>query len=113
MKRQIQVLGRVITATITQLDDGLDVSLLGGDISHIGAVSLAGTAGLTGTISRPGHKEYVLTEKWALTLADRYKMPATVRGGIHYNNATPEQIDAIIAGCDGLLRMICSEFICK
>ncbi len=80
MTKRITVLGRAVTATVERLDEGLDISLFGGDTTHIGAVTIADGDALD-TLSCPGHKEAVLTEKWAKTFSARYSCPVCVRAG--------------------------------
>ena len=96
--------GAVITAELTLLDDGLHVLLFGGECSHIGAAAMAQAGGVAGCMAFPGHKEQALCEQWALTLSRQTGGCVTVCGGIHYDNATKEQIEAILRVCNEMLR---------
>ncbi|NLO85080.1 MAG: hypothetical protein GX096_06610 [Clostridiales bacterium] len=106
MTKTITVLDRSITATVLQLDEGLDVSLLGGDSSHVGAVTFAESNSTHQTMERAGHKEAMLSESWAVALAKASQQPVTVRCGIHYDHASPAQIAQILNACTLLLGEI-------
>lgn len=95
--------GADITAQVTLLDDGIHVLLTGGERSHVGAVALAQNGELLACPSFPGHREQVIAERWARALSRETRSCATVACGIHYNNATAEQISEILRICDGLL----------
>ena len=101
--------GCPITATAQWLDAGLDVSLFGGERTHVGAVTLAGPEGEEQTMERPGHREAALSRPWALALANALEMPVCVRCGIHYDNATREQIGQILTLCDQLLARLLAQ----
>lgn len=111
MTKAITVLGRSITATVLHLDEGLDVSLSGGDSSHIGAVTFAESNGAHQTMEREGHKEAMLSESWAVTLAKASRRPVTVRCGIHYDHASPTQIAQIVNACTLLLKEIVASIV--
>lgn len=119
--------GKDICMQLTRLDDGITVLLTGGDKSHVGAISIAepveqktepihfaaGT-GVTKkqpevtcqTISFPGHKEAVISEKWATEIAEKNKCRTIVQVGIHYDNATKEQILEIVKVTEELLEEV-------
>jgi hypothetical protein len=102
----VRVHGFEINAHVTELDDGLNVLLTGGSKTHIGALSYAAPGGNPKTISLPGHKDSVIGERWALALAGGFGRPAAVECGIHYENASKEQIDEIVLSCERLLQEI-------
>ncbi len=92
-----------IIAQITILDSGVHVLIAGGECSHVGAVALARNGTLIGCLSFEGHREQVICERWAKTLSDLTSGCAAVDCGIHYDNATAEQIEAILQICDDFL----------
>ena len=96
--------GADVTAQVTVLDEGIHVLLTGGERNHVGAVALAQNGELLACPSFPGHKERVVSEHWALALSREIGSCATVACGIHYDNATAEQISEILHICDGLLK---------
>ncbi|MGN0998817.1 MAG: hypothetical protein ACI4PO_04625 [Faecousia sp.] len=98
------VLGFPISAEVTKLDEGWDIGIFGGCRTHVGAVTLASPDGALQTLERPGHKDSFLSTRWAGELAERLNAPVCVRCGIHYDNATKQQLDAITACCDEMLR---------
>lgn len=95
--RSESLLGHHISCQATMLDEGLHVLLTGGSRSHIGAVStcLPGEEPVTNLL--PGHKEHFISGPWAKALADKLNAPACVVCGIHYDNATREDIQAVMS----------------
>lgn len=109
------ILGRPIVCTVTPLDDGIHVLLTGGDKGHIGAVSVCDPGADPETMTLPGHKEQYLTAPWAKAIADAANQRCCTVCGIHYDNATPQQIGAVMEGCDGLLSQLLTQLpdLCK
>lgn len=95
--------GKKITCRAEKLDQGVHVLLTGGDQSHIGAYTLAEPGREPVTTAFPGHKDQFLSEPWAAALADKTGERTLVVCGIHYDNATKEQIGAIVASCSEML----------
>ena len=95
--------GADVTAQVTVLDEGVHVLLTGGERSHVGAAALAKDGALLACPAFPGHKEQVVCERWASVLSQATGC-ATVCCGIHYDNAKPEQIKAVLCACEELLQ---------
>ena len=95
--------GKTITCRAEKLDQGVHVLLTGGDQSHIGAYTLAEPGEAAITTVFPGHQEQFISAPWAEKLADHTGGRACVVCGIHYDNATKEQIGAIVDACSELL----------
>lgn len=95
--------GRTIIAELTFLDTGIHVLAAGGDCSHVGAVSMKSKESGLQTLSFPTHRESILTEHWAKTLCSAFCCPVTVAAGIHYDNASPTDIGAILRITDEML----------
>lgn len=106
LERKRALFGADITAQVTLLDEGIHVLLTGGGRSHVGAVALAENGRLTGGVNYPGHKEGQVAERWAAVLSGAWHVPVTVACGIHYDNATRGQIDAVLRTCEALLEEI-------
>lgn len=104
MKMERMVLGFPIAAESRKLDEGWDISVLGGCKPHIGAVSLAEPDGRAQTLERPGHRDGFISAGWASELAKQLNAPVCVRCGIHYDNATKQQLAEITAECDDMLQ---------
>ncbi len=104
MKLERTVLGFPICAEATKLDEGWDISIFGGCKIHVGAVTLAEPDGIVQTLERPGHKDSFVSARWASELARGLKAPVCVRCGIHYDRASDEQLEKVIASCDEMLR---------
>lgn len=93
-----------VCAEVTRLDAGIHVLLTGGSRTHIGAFSMAEPDGTLHTTSLPGHKEAILSEKWAGELCMLTGENVCVAAGIHYDNLTKEQIQRVVEETDRLLE---------
>ena len=99
-----QVLGQQIRAEAVILDQGIDIGITGGSRTHVGAVALVEPDGQVQTLLRQGHKDDVVSLRWAKSLSQLTGRPVCVRCGIHYDNASKEDVAVILAGCEELLR---------
>ena len=59
-----RLLGRKISADILCLEQGLHVSVYGGDLPHIGAISIVSPDGMCNTIQFPTHRDSAVSERW-------------------------------------------------
>lgn len=96
--------GYPIRCQVTELDSGVHVLLTGGCRSHIGAVSIAQPGEETETRVFPGHKDQFVSEPWAAALSERSGQRVCVVCGIHYDDASREQIEEILRCTQRLLR---------
>lgn len=103
---EIQLFGYPIRCAATRLDSGIHVLLTGGCRSHIGAISTAEPGQTPETSVFPGHKDQFISEPWAMRLAEQTGQRACVVCGIHYDNATGEQIGAILKETEKLLESL-------
>ena len=106
MKIEQMVLGYSIRVEMHKLDLGWDIGIYGGSRTHVGAVSIASPDKKVETMEFPGHKESVITAQWAEQLSQVYNAPICVRCGIHYENATKEQIKEIVDSCEKILQKL-------
>ncbi len=106
------LLGWPVQARATFLDTGLLVLVTGGCLTHVGAVSTGEPDGAVATQAFPGHKDQFISEPWARALAQRSGQRACVVCGIHYDHATGEEISAIVATCDEMLRELMEQMRC-
>ena len=104
MRLEKQVLGYPIHAEIKQLDCGWDIGIYGGCSTHVGAVTLAEADGSWQSYEREHHKDSFISRRWATELAKQFQSPTCVRCGIHYDDATKEQLAVITASCDEMLQ---------
>lgn len=96
-------LGKDITARVLRLESGLHVSLFGGTLPHIGAVSIVPPEGACSTVEFPGHRERVVSEAWAQAFAGAGYRPVVVEAGIHYDNLDSVGISQVLRLTDELL----------
>lgn len=95
-----------ITALALPLEEGLHVSICGGSRPHIGAVSIVSPEGERRTWQFPGHKDGVVSERWAEALSRAGFRPVVVEAGIHYDALRQEEIAAVVALTDKMLKEI-------
>ncbi len=95
--------GKNITAQVLVLDEGVNISLYGGDKAHIGAVGVVHPDG-TCTVSQfAGHREGVICERWTRALAATQWKPAVLEVGIHYDNLDGAGIEKVLKATDKML----------
>ena len=88
--------GAEIRAWIRTGQDGTRASVSGGQLPHVGAVSVVHAEGPCKTVQYPGHKDAFVSERWANALADAGYRPVMVEAGIHYDNLSREGIQAVL-----------------
>lgn len=97
------LLGADITAQITVLDEGVQVSVFGGTRPHIGAVSVVNMADKMSTTQFPGHRDGVVSRAWAKALMEAGYSPVVVTAGIHYDQIGKAGICMVLDLNDGLI----------
>ena len=103
VEKQAEVLGKEIRAIIVYTDNGINVTVAGGDKSHIGAVAIIDENGNLTSTTFPNHKETIIAEAWAKALFEKYNQPIVVSAGIHYDGITKSEIELILQGCEKLI----------
>jgi hypothetical protein len=98
------VLGKEIMSCVQWLEHGLQATVTGGDLPHIGAVSIADEQGQLATTRFPEHRDYVISERWAGKLYEAFSLPVVVTAGIHYDGIDRDGITEILAATDELLE---------
>ncbi len=96
--------GKDIIAQVLALDEGVHVSLYGGDRAHIGAVGIIDPDGNRTVTQFPGHREGVVCERWLDALAAANAKSAVVEAGIHYDGLDREGINEVLGVLEELLR---------
>ncbi|MGY5873458.1 MAG: hypothetical protein RTV72_14505 [Candidatus Thorarchaeota archaeon] len=104
---------------VKEIGRDLLVSIHGGDEHHIGGVSIAyvtpshyrdaSTVSLS-SLTFPGHKDYVVANSTAEKICKVLERSTVVTVGIHYNDATKDDIDEIIKAVDGLVDELLSQY---
>lgn len=101
------VLDKKLTVQIERFDEGIQVSLTGGDRSHIGAVSIYVPEGPVQSWQRLGHQEGELSRLWAIKLGECLHVPVCVVCGIHYDHLDAAGIKLILKECQQWLKQLC------
>lgn len=96
--------GKEIRGFLEITDHGMVAGVFGGDLSHIGAVSVVDAKGVLQTVILDGHKDYHVSNMWAERLFEKYRVPVSVSAGIHYEQITKEEIGEVLALCSQLLE---------
>jgi len=96
-------------------EGGLVVSLLGGELPHVGGVVLASPRAHPKENRRyedvweipvPGHLDTIAAVPLARELCIHSKMPVTVTSGIHVDDATKADLEQITANCNAALKRL-------
>ena len=100
-----------VALRIEETQQGLIGYLYGGDLPHVGAVVLANPRpSLSGegqscdvwSLHLPGHLDHFVAEPVAKKLCTTFQIPVSLTSGIHLDNATQQEIEAITLSCDEL-----------
>ena len=71
IEKQIVLLDRSVQVSVCRTECGIQVLIAGGDRSHIGAVSIVDEKSNLISHVFEGHKDYVISDRWAVKLYER------------------------------------------
>lgn len=104
------ILGHPITVTASPAGRDWNVMILGGCAPHVGSVSLAeyknGEVALR-TLLRDTHKDQIVGDEFARTLARQTRSTVCVSCGIHYDGPDNAGLTSIVACTSRLLNTLC------
>lgn len=106
MEEKFILLGKPVLISLTRMDCGIEVLITGGDLPHIGAVSIADPGGHIHTVMFEGHKDQLISEEWAEALHRAYRVPAVVSVGIHYDYIDAAGIGLVMTEMKKMLTRI-------
>lgn len=106
MEKDIVLLKKSVSISLCRTDCGIDVLIVGGDQSHIGAVSIADPQGQVCTRAFKGHKDQFISEKWARALYEVCQVPVVVSVGIHYDKIDPAGIKCVVDAMEKQLEEV-------
>lgn len=109
--------GRIkLQATVVPAQEGLTVTIYGGQKQHVGAVAVAvprpsladplKTSATASVITLVGHKDDELAKPAAERLAKELKQPVVVVAGVHLEKPTQPEIEEVGRLTDELLAQI-------
>ena len=101
--------GRSLSAEWIRLEQGISVTVYGGDLAHIGAVSVADPSGEVKTLVFPGHKDQFIAKPWAEAIYQKTGLPVTVSAGIHYDNLSREGIARVLALAEDMRKELLEQ----
>ncbi len=97
---------------VKEIGKDLLIAIHGGDEHHIGGISIAyitpshyrdaATVSLN-SLTFHGHRDYIISNSVAEKICKELEKSTVVTVGIHYDNATKEEIDEIISSVDHLV----------
>ncbi len=106
LEEKLILLEKPVLITVTRMDCGIEVLIAGGDLSHIGAVSIADPGGHIHTVIFEGHKDQLISKEWAEALYGAYQVPAVVSVGIHYDHIDADGIGLVMTEMKKVLTQI-------
>ena len=106
LKIKSQVYGYDIEADITIMNPDIHILLTGGYLPHTGAVSIFEDVKEVGFIQLEGHKDGLVSSKWAKKISQEFHCRVTVVCGIHYDNASGKMLNEIVEHTDTLLKKV-------
>ena len=104
---------------VKEIGNDLLIAIYGGDAHHIGGAAVAyptpshyrdATTVSVSTMTLPGHKDYVVANTAAEKICKALETPTIVTVGIHYDNATKNDIEEIISVVDSLVQDVISHY---
>ena len=104
-----EALGKSIEAVLCDTGSGISVTIAGGDLGHIGALSARYDGCEPVRIQFPSHREGQVCEKWAEALYRNFHCPVVVSCGVHYDDASKGEISVILDALDKLLDKIIKD----
>lgn len=102
-----------VILTLLETGNGLNGLLTGGQKTHIGGVvlalprpSLSGQGWSTDVYITPvpGHKDVIVAQTVAATLARELRIPVAISAGIHSDNLIQEELNQIVSYCEALTQ---------
>ena len=86
-----------LTITVVPMGKDILVGVYGGDLPHIGSVSVCTAEPYSiSTVCLDGHKDNFVGDEISKCLSTRLKKTIAVSCGIHLNNASKNDIDEIL-----------------
>lgn len=104
---------------VKEIGNDLLIAIYGGNAHHIGGAAVAyptpshyrdATTVSVSTMTLPGHKDYVVANTAAEKICKALETPTIVTVGIHYDNATKNDIEEIISVVDSLVQDAISHY---
>lgn len=88
------------------LDDDIILIVGGGETSHVGGVVICEPGQPLQNLTLAGHQDIKVLQPLAIAACRKYKRRVTVLGGIHIDNASKDDITAIITNCKQLEKYL-------
>ena len=104
-----------LSVQVVRLGDDYQLTLWGGERPHVGCTVLAiprpsltgnGQSATASVLNVTGHKDEVICRHLAEQVARRSGAVVVCTGGFHMDNATPEQIHAVLGAAEELAEEV-------
>jgi hypothetical protein len=92
-----------------QIGQDMLVIITGGEEEHIGSSTLVEGKGGLNTISKIGHKDYMVSEKMANTIYNKLGKDLLVVCGIHIDAAESKEIDILFENAQTCVNIFLKE----
>jgi hypothetical protein len=95
------------------------ITIYGGDEHHLGGVAVAyetrshyrdASTVSVSTLTFPGHKDYLVANSVAEQICKTLQRSVVVTTGIHYENATKDEIENILKAVDWLVKELIMHY---
>jgi alpha-beta hydrolase superfamily lysophospholipase len=95
------------------------ITIYGGDEHHLGGVAVAyetrshyrdASTVSVSTLTFPGHKDYIVANSAAEQICKALQRSVVVTTGIHYDNATEDEIEVILKTVDWLVKELIKHY---
>jgi alpha-beta hydrolase superfamily lysophospholipase len=95
------------------------ITIYGGDEHHLGGVAVAyetrshyrdASTVSVSTLTFPGHKDYLVANSAAEQICKALQRSVVVTTGIHYDNATEDEIEVILKSVDWLVKELIKHY---
>jgi len=109
---------RRISAAAFCVGKDISVSVSGGSLPHIGAVSLAvyepeRDSATVSTICAYGHRDSKLSELFSKKLASHFKCTVSASAGVHIDNASSDDLQNLVSEAQTVLSMLIEKLEAK
>ena len=78
----------------------------GGERSHIGGVVICEPGKKPNVVRLEGHYDDIVPQPIAEVACKKFKTKVVAVGGVHVDNASPEEIDLLVKNCKELVKCI-------
>lgn len=107
--------GVALYCDVIEMGQDITMAVYGGDTPHVGSVVMSiarpsltgeGVSATSSVLNCVGHKDEYVARRMAEAVAARKNCTVVCTCGIHIDNISSEQLNAVKAGCERILKKI-------